>query len=594
MEQQNTTSQWQTQKAAPDLGPRRFFLAFHCGADVKVIELSEGQSAIVGRAFPSELILNDPSLSRQHARFRCDKGAIYVQDLGSRNGVLIRDEKVSDSIVSPGDALALGGVTVVVYNVGLHQKCVRDIATYDSLLGRLDDEIVRSRQFQRSFSVAMIRSAASIGAYVTQFWSQVRDSLRPIDTLAPYGASSSLVLLPETSAAEAYGWADSLVRNSGDVSELQCGLATYPFAGTTAEKLIASAHEACRSATKKNRINSLAGEAPFVDTKHGEIVVRSEKMREVQRLIARVAKSPIVVLIQGETGVGKELVALSIHHLSDRKHKGFKAVNCAAIPNTLIESTLFGHERGAFTGAHKTSPGVFEQANEGTIFLDEIGELSALAQAALLRVIETKRLVRIGGSREKVVDIRIVAATHCDLDAMAERGTFRQDLLYRLNTVVIKVPPLRERLADIEPIIDFFIRKFRREWDRPHIKIHADALSALLKYSWPGNVRQLRNTIERAIVVCPSDTIHITDLPGSVLSPASEGQLSRRLWEGEKEDVINEAKAGLKEQTRTYEVAAIREALRRAQGKRKIAAELLHMPLRTLSYKISIYGIENS
>lgn len=590
--QQTITDTWQIQKAAPVLGPRRFFLSFHCRAGVKVIELADGESYVVGRAFPSELTLDDPSLSRQHARFRCHRGTVAVQDLNSRNGILIRDERVSKAIVSSGDALALGGVTVVVYSVGLDKTSERGIATYDRLLERLDDEIIRSRQFGRSFAIAIIRSSINKEAYVTQFWNRVRDSLRAIDTLAPYGAFSLLVLLPEASSQEASEWANNLVVNSDDTSDIECGLAVYPFAGTSAETLIASAHDACRSATKKNPVRMICRDQNRAKVSDTEVVIQSEKMRDVQQLVDRVAESPIPVLIQGETGSGKEVVARAIHQRSDRKNKRFLAVNCAAIPNTLIESTLFGHMRGSFTGAHRNSPGVFEQANKGTVFLDEIGELALPAQAALLRVLESKRLVRIGGTHEIEVDIRVIAASHCDLESMVEQGTFRQDLLYRLNTLVVQVPPLRERVDDIKPLVALFLRQISEEWGRPNVKLHPDALEAMRHYRWPGNVRQLRNVVERAIIVCPGDTIHLTDIPETILSAARRSQLNAREKAGSTHDGVEEPFGSLKDQMHVYEIAIIKRAMSRAQGKRRQAAELLGIPVRTLNYKLREYEIE--
>ncbi len=590
--QQTTTDTWQVQKAAPVLGPRRFFLAFHCRAGVEVVELSEGESYVVGRAFPSELILDDPSLSRQHARFLCHRGTVAVQDLDSRNGILIRDKRVSRAVVSSGDALALGGVTVVIYSVGLEKSSKRGIATYDRLLERIEDEITRSRQFSRFFAIAVIRSSMNKGGYVTQFWNRVRDSLRAIDTLAPYGASSLLVLLPEASAEEASDWANNLVVTGRDTSDIECGLAVYPFAGTSAETLIASAHEACRSATKKNPIRMISVDQRRAKVDDTEVIMNSDKMRDVQLLIERVAKSLIPVLIQGETGSGKEVVASEIHRRSDRKNKRFLAVNCAAIPNTLIESTLFGHVRGAFTGAHKSSPGVFEQANKGTVFLDEIGELAMPAQAALLRVLETKRLVRIGGTYETEVDIRVIAASHCDLESMVEQGTFRRDLLYRLNTLVVQVPPLRDRVDDIGPLVALFLRQISEEWGRPNVKLHPAALDAMLRYRWPGNVRQLRNVVERAIVVCPGDTIHLTDLPDTVLSAAKRNPLQIHPSSRAIEKDAEEQYGTLKDQMHLHEIAIIKQAMSRTQGKRKQAAELLGIPLRTLNYKLKEYEIE--
>lgn len=591
--QQTVTSNWEKSKTAPSLGPQRIYLAFHCRAEVKVIEISEGESYVVGRTFPSEIVLNDLSLSRQHARFKRTETAIHIQDLDSRNGLLVRGERISETVACAGDALALGNVIVVIYSVGMHQKSERRIVAYDNLIDRLEDEMIRSRQFHRSFVLAMLYSPSRSAGYISRFWSDVHGSLRVTDTLAPYGVYSMLLLLPETATEEAEAWANKLIRTPNSAADLIFGLATYPDDGTTPQELIASAHQACRLATQENPINVLSKQQREGTLNKDELVLRSDKMVEVRALIDRVAASTITVLIQGETGTGKELVARAVHRLSTYRDRVYKAVNCAAIPNTLIESTFFGHEKGAFSGAFKSLPGIFEQAADGTVFLDEIGELSNHAQAALLRFLETKQVVRIGGSREKTCSTRIIAATHCDLESMVEQGTFRRDLLYRLNTIVIQIPPLRERVSDIEPLIVFFLQQIAKEWSRPAFKIDQDALTALQRYPWPGNVRQLRNTIERAIVVCPGNTIHLSDLPDTIQSPDYE-KSSQGLSEPEYlPKKGRNGSASLKEQVRAYEIHIIKNALEEAQGNRNVAAERLKVPVRTFYQKIKSYGLDD-
>jgi len=506
---------------------------------------------------------------------------------------MMRGEKVSETIACAGDALALGNVIVVIYSVGMHQKSERRIVAYDNLLDRLEDEMTRSRQFNRFFVLAMLYSPSRSAGYISRFWSDIRGSLRVTDILAPYGAYSMLLMLPETSMEEADAWANSLIHTRNSTADLICGLAAYPYDGTTPQELIASAHHACRLATKENPVNVLSKQQREVGHNKDELVLRSDKMLEVRRLIDRVATSAITVLIQGETGTGKELVARAVHRLSKNRDRVYKAINCAAIPDTLVESAFFGHEKGAFSGAFKSTPGIFEQAADGTVFLDEIGELSNHAQAALLRFLETKQIVRIGGSREKTCSTRIIAATHCDLESMVEQGTFRRDLLYRLNTMVIHIPPLRERVSDIEPLMAFFLQQIAEEWGRPAVKIDQDALTALQRYPWPGNVRQLRNTIERAIVVCPGNTIHLTDLPDTIRPPDYE-ESSESLSDPENlSNAKSNRSASLKEQVRAYEINIIKNALEKAQGNRNVAADQLQVPIRTFYQKIKSYRLDN-
>jgi two-component system, NtrC family, response regulator AtoC len=284
------------------------------------------------------------------------------------------------------------------------------------------------------------------------------------------------------------------------------------------------------------------------------------------------------VVIHGETGTGKELVARAIHQQSGRRG-ALRSVNCAALPATLLEATLFGHEKGAFTGADRARDGVFEQANGGTVFLDEIGELAPAAQAALLRVLEAKTITRVGGDRDLEVDVRIVAATHRDLESMCEAGTFRWDLLYRLNAVTVQLPPLRERPGDILPLAESFLREAARDNNRAVRSIDATAAAAMRRHRWPGNVRELRNVIERAVVIARSEVVTIEDLPP-------------RLRETERKSSVPPVDGGLKEQMRAYEIQLIVDALKKYGGNQTEVARALQMPVRTLAHKMQTYGIK--
>jgi DNA-binding NtrC family response regulator len=298
----------------------------------------------------------------------------------------------------------------------------------------------------------------------------------------------------------------------------------------------------------------------------------------------RAARANMPVLVLGETGVGKEHVALTIHRSSPRRERPFVVINCAAIAAPLLESTLFGHERGAFTGAVRRSIGVFERAHGGVLFLDEIGELKPAAQAALLRVVETRRVTRIGSSTEVPVDVRIVAATHCDLRAMIAEGTFREDLFYRLSGVTLEVPPLRERRDEIEPLVALFLAQATRQCGGPHREVTPEALSMLHTASWPGNVRQLRYVVERAALMAREPRIGPEDWPESI-APVFSVPAEPTARETPILDLA------LRQQLRTYERTLIEEALRRAGGKRGIAATLLGVPLRTLFRRMRACGI---
>jgi two-component system nitrogen regulation response regulator NtrX len=244
-----------------------------------------------------------------------------------------------------------------------------------------------------------------------------------------------------------------------------------------------------------------------------EIIGENPKMTALKDEIAKAAASQSRVIIYGESGTGKELVARELHEASDRKDKNFIEVNCAAIPHELIESELFGHEKGSFTGAFERKKGKFELADGGTLFLDEIGDMSLATQAKVLRVIETQEFQRVGGSKKIKVDVRIIAATNKNLEEEIKKVTFREDLYFRLNVIPIYIPPLRERKDDIPLLVEYFLKNFAQQYGQKKKDISKTTLRALIDYDWPGNVRELRNTIERFVIMTPSDTIDIKNIP---------------------------------------------------------------------------------
>src|SRR5882672_1956755 len=264
-------------------------------------------------------------------------------------------------------------------------------------------------------------------------------------------------------------------------------------------------------------INRALDKLNAIDT---EIVSASPNMENVKKMILKVARSSSTVLIRGESSTGKELIARAIHNQSPRSEEMFQAVNCAAINENLLESELFGHERGSFTGAHADKKGLFEIADRGTLFLDEIAELDVAMQAKLLRALQERRVRRVGGTYEIPVDVRVIAATNRDLRAMVADGRFRDDLYYRLNVLSVDVPPLRERREDIPVLIEYFLKKHTRNTSRLVRGLDTETKKLMLNYAWPGNVRQLESAIERAILLCEGDLITIEDLPLEVRQEA--------------------------------------------------------------------------
>lgn len=321
-------------------------------------------------------------------------------------------------------------------------------------------------------------------------------------------------------------------------------------------------------------------------TGYGDIVGVSQEIKSLIGLIGQVADTPTHVLITGESGTGKELVARAIHQGSARRDKPFVAINCAAIPETLIESELFGHIKGAFTGAVANKTGLFEAANFGTIFLDEIGELPHSMQAKLLRVIQEKRFRRIGGVTDIDVDTRVISASNRDLDVEVRERRFREDLYFRLNVIHIEVPPLRKRRDDILPLATFFVDKFCRQFNKKSHRFSDEALKVLMKYDYPGNVRELENIIERAIALSSSEIIESSGLPAQLFDESCEDTLPSAI------DLPPEG-LDLEKEVEKFEKAIIEKALTITGGKKKKAADLLHLGFRSFRYRLKKFGIDN-
>ncbi len=303
------------------------------------------------------------------------------------------------------------------------------------------------------------------------------------------------------------------------------------------------------------------------------IIGKSAEMQKIYQMIQKVAGSKASVLITGESGVGKELVAHAIHNLSPRKNNPLVIVNCSALSESLLESELFGHEKGAFTGAAARKRGRFELANGGTIFLDEIGEINQSIQVKILRVLQDKRFERVGGEETLEVDVRVIAATNRDLEEEIKKGNFREDLFYRLNVVHIHVPPLRDRKDDIPLLINEFMQEFAKENGKDIKNIDNHARAALYKYSWPGNIRQLKNCMESAVVMCSSDTITLNDLPPTIKSESS----------------VNSMQIPFGVTLEEAEKIIIQQTLAQNQGNKSKTAEVLGIGRKTLHRKLDEY-----
>jgi DNA-binding NtrC family response regulator/pSer/pThr/pTyr-binding forkhead associated (FHA) protein len=675
--------------------PRTALIVYHADGAEMVLLLPD-LPVIVGREHPSDVRIPDPTISREHARFMLSDGRILVEDLDSTNGTWIAGRRIDKAELKLGDELILGSLLANVQALGAAESNL-GLESDERFRMRLDDEVVRAHHFRSRFAVLMVRAVSSLSndppsvrsspdgaasgmqtrslegqgpqpataspwrgpypaTHVGRWSHSVRSLLRPVDRMALYSRDAVQIVLPDTGQEVAMDLAKAIaVRRRASDPLLLVGMATYPDAATEAEKLIELARSALSGASAEQPVQAakgtmwLPGEPGHPSRPPGpgspekdEAIVAGPVMKDLIETVHRLAASRIPVILQGETGVGKEVLARLIHESGPRRPRPMVCINCGAIPPQLVESTLFGHERGAFTGASQQQKGLFEEADGGTVFLDELGELPPPAQAALLRVLETKRLTRVGSTREIAVDVRIIAATHRDLEHMCESGAFREDLYYRMNTMMLTIPPLRDRVDEIEPLALRFLRQ-ANEANHGRVKtIETRALARLKDYTWPGNVRELRNAIERAVVIARGEMILESDLPARVRS--ADGPASRRrppvmkdvddtverfgeLFDGSRRPSRPTPSSELpssrpnsssrpssypsapvstspiaptpvdetfdfKTKLQRYEAQLILEALRQTRWNQTEAARLLGMPLRTLVHKIKVLDIK--
>ena len=346
-----------------------------------------------------------------------------------------------------------------------------------------------------------------------------------------------------------------------------------------AEEVVLVVRKAMERERLRAEVKRLEGELSSLRQSDAAIIGRSAVMRTALDVARKVARHPTTVLISGESGTGKELVARLIHDESSRADEPFVAINCGAIPEALLESELFGHEKGAFTGATREKAGLFEEAHKGTLFLDEIGELPSALQVKLLRALQEGEVRRVGATASTAVDVRVIAATNRDLQADVANGRFRADLFYRINVVAIALPPLRERPEDVPELARFFLDRHAARMGLTARGISPAATRKLTEHSWPGNVRELEHAIERALVMTGGAVIEPSDLPATVR--ANDGHVT-----------VTEGTLSVKQQTTELEKALIRRALEHTRGNRTRAARLLELSHRALLYKIREYGLE--
>ncbi len=459
---------------------------------------TEGELSI-GRAEDADLRLPGNGISRRHALLRVRASDFTLQDLGSSNGTIVRGERVParhEVSVTPGESLLVGDFVLVV-RPRRSLGTTRHIWSHEYFEARVAEQCERCRDSGSPFHVLSI----SVGPQAPDDPARIVAMELPAShLLGSFSRGLFGVLLldaTESSAAALAARIERALREAGCTASAQ--VLAYPRDGTSASVLMG------------RLVGASDGDAA---ASSGSFILRSPVMVALHRQTDRVARSELSVLILGETGVGKDVLARSIHDRSERRDKPFLRLNCAALSENLLESELFGHEKGAFTGATHTKPGLLLAAAGGTVFLDEIGELPPRLQPKLLQVLETREILSVGSVKPRSIDVRFIAATNRDLEAEAVTGAFRSDLYYRLAAFTALVPPLRERREDILPLAQEFLRRARdkqRSQGTPGIR--DEAAARLLDYAWPGNVRELRNVIERAVILSEGAPIGPEHLP---------------------------------------------------------------------------------
>jgi DNA-binding NtrC family response regulator/pSer/pThr/pTyr-binding forkhead associated (FHA) protein len=556
-------------------------------ASTRVLDLADGAHLLFGRSRTANVQIESDRVSRLHAQFRRRGATVTVEDAGSRNGTWVNGQLVQgERALASGDEVVVGPLTIVV-SITSRVVARPRIESTRYLEERLAAEVDRGQAYHRRFSLVMLRLDGPTEA-ADDASDRIFAALRPMDAIAEYAPGTLAVVMPERDAAAAEQAMRGLLdrarvraAEAGFALGIAVGVAGFPEHGTTPGALIARALAAL--ATVRGRGADLVGVPPAEAAPlMGDIVVGDSQMARVYELVRKVADHPITVLVVGETGTGKEVIASAIHAASRRCDGPLVRLNCASMPETLLESELFGHEKGAFTGADRKKLGYFEAAHGGTLFLDEIGEMTPALQAKLLRVLEQRRITRVGGTDEIGVDVRVICATHRDLEAESRAGTFRADLFFRISAFTIFVPALRDRPAEIELLAQHFLRQCAETTRQRIPALSPAAATALRRHAWPGNVRELRNAIERAMVLHSAGVIGVEDLPDSIregraVMPAAAPPLTL---------------GGMRDQIADMERATIAAVLEACGGSQTEAAKQLGISRRTLIYRMEKHGLK--
>ena len=548
------------------------------GDAITVHDLPDRGTLVIGRGEDVDVRVNDPGASARHCTLHVEGGRVAIEDLGSRNGTQIRGQRIDAGervMLAPGESALVAGAVLLLQRKNRQLQQRRSLPHgYFEL--RLAEECLLAKTAGGAPAFSIARLDIEGGRDADSFAAAAAELLRPADILGTYAPDAYEILLRRTAPAEAEGALAPLLRKLDELgAEPRVAYAHFPGDGRTAHALIEKACARLRPAP--------AGSAP-----PGAIVL-DPRMREVYRLAEKSAGRDINVLILGETGVGKEILAQTIHRASKRADRPFLSLNCGGVSETLRESELFGYERGAFTDAKVAKPGLLEMAEGGTVFLDEIGEMSPSIQAMLLRAIDTKQIMRVGGVRPKAIDVRFVAATNRDLVEEIREKRFRSDLYYRLNQISLEIPPLRERRLEIRPLAEAFLAELAGGAAGAP-RLSNEAVQLLESHAWDGNIRELRNVINRALVLCDGDTIEPEHLPLETLQRAASPARMPAADDAAAEILPPPSELSLTPEQRS-ERERIVAALQAEGGNQSRAARRLGMSRSTLGTRLDELGI---
>lgn len=595
----------------------------------KQFTLSPAVESRVGRGSECEVALQDPLSSRIHATLLVRNGQWVIRDAGSRNGTLVNGSKIDEAVLMSGARVRIGNTEFLFSDDSISDTATKDPSTPSQTLvlnasmisgenqisainalrdrRRAEDLLDLYQLAYRLLSATTVAETFDIGIEIVRartradvvgaLWAESDGTLRP-QRMAPPESEHEFTLSRKltqmvTQQGEAV-WVQNGNRPVGgslvSVADAICVPMTYegkPIGAlhvyrearefenadfefiVSATNILTAAFLRAQqtSAIEVSRDRLIEKSADF-----GDLIGESQPMAKLKSMIARVGNASGSVLVRGESGAGKELVAKAIHTASVRSDRPLLCVNCAAIPPELMESHLFGHKKGAFTGADKDHEGWFQQADTGSLFLDEVGEMTPEGQAKLLRILEGHPFMPVGSTKQVKVDVRVIAATNRDLKELVREKKFREDLFYRLSVFEIQVPPLRERGTDIALLLDHFLEHFRKQHGRHDLQFGDKARERLLGYHWPGNVRQLRNVVDSAVVLAAGPNIELEDIGLHDVSEPVLDTLRIDLWEEK----------------------LIREALQRARGNINQTIELLGISRSTLYRKMDSYGIDRN